>query len=310
MGNSVIIDTDPGQDDAVALLLALGSNLDVLAVTVGAGNVPLDLTVKNALKVCDLANRPDLPVYPGAGGPIEGNLVTAEHVHGPSGLDGYDLPPPSRLPSEGFAPDKIVELIMGRPAGEVTLCTLGPLTNVALALRLEPAIAGRLAGIVMMGGGFFEGGNTTPAAEFNIYVDPVAAAEVFGSGIDLVMMPLDVTHQVLSNPDRVRAFKEIGNVAGEVVAGWIGFFDRYDMEKYGTEGAPLHDPCVIAYLLEPDLFSGRFCNVEIETESPLTRGMTVVDWWGVSGRTPNAHVMRHVDAEGFFSLLVRTVGML
>ncbi|MBK5268113.1 MAG: nucleoside hydrolase [Acidimicrobiia bacterium] len=310
MGNSVIIDTDPGQDDAVALLLALGSTLDVLAVTVGAGNVPLDLTVKNALKVCDLANRSDLPVYAGAGGPLEGELVTAEHVHGPSGLDGYDLPPPSRLASEGFAPDKIVELIMNRPAGEVTLCTLGPLTNVALALRLEPTIAGRLSRIVMMGGGFFEGGNTTPAAEFNIYVDPVAAAEVFSSGIDLVMMPLDVTHQVLSNPDRVRSFKEIGNLAGEVVAGWIGFFDRYDMEKYGTEGAPLHDPCVIAYLLEPGLFSGRFCNVEIETESPLTRGMTVVDWWGVSGRTPNAHVMRHVDADGFFSLLVRTVGML
>ncbi len=310
MGNSVIIDTDPGQDDAVALLLALGSTLDVLAVTVGAGNVPLDLTVKNALKVCDLANRSDLPVYAGAGGPLEGDLVTAEHVHGPSGLDGYDLPPPSRLASKGYAPDKIVELIMNRPVGEVTLCTLGPLTNVALALRLEPKIAKRLSKVVMMGGGFFEGGNTTPAAEFNIYVDPVAAAEVFSSGIDLVMMPLDVTHQVLSNPDRVRAFKEIGNLAGEVVAGWIGFFDRYDMEKYGTEGAPLHDPCVIAYLLEPGLFSGRFCNVEIETESPLTRGMTVVDWWGVSGRTPNAHVMRHVDAEGFFSLLVRTVGML
>lgn len=310
MGNSVIIDTDPGQDDAVALLLALGSGLDVLAVTVVAGNVPLDLTVRNALKVCDLANRSDLPVYAGASGPLEGDLVIAEHVHGPSGLDGYDLPPPSRLASEGFAPDKIVELIMDRPPRDVTLCTLGPLTNVALALRLGPSIAGRLSRIVMMGGGFFEGGNTTPAAEFNIYVDPVAAAEVFRSGIDIVMMPLDVTHQVLSNPERVRAFKEIGNLAGEVVAGWIGFFDRYDMEKYGTEGAPLHDPCVIAYLLEPGLFSGRFCNVEIETESPLTRGMTVVDWWGVSGRTPNAYVMRHVDADRFFSLLVRTVGML
>lgn len=310
MASSIIIDTDPGQDDAVALLLALGSSLDVLAITVVAGNVPLDLSVHNALVVCDVAHRPDVPVYAGAGGPIEGSLVTAEHVHGPTGLDGYDLPDPSRPASDGYAPERIVELVMARAPGEITLCTLGPLTNVALALRLEPEIAERLAGIVMMGGGFFEGGNTTPAAEFNIFVDPVAAAEVFASGIDLVVMPLDVTHKVLSNATREEAFRQLGNEAGRVVAGWISFFDRYDREKYGTEGAPLHDPCVIAYLLEPDLFSGRHCNVEIETDSPLTRGMTVVDWWGVSGRPPNAMVMRYVDADGFFSLLTRTVGML
>ena len=249
-------------------------------------------------------------MYAGAGGPLEGVLVTAEYVHGPTGLDGYELPEPTRQVSDGFAPDRIVELVMSHPPGEIRLCTLGPLTNVALALRQEPAIASRLGGIVMMGGGFFEGGNTTPAAEFNIFVDPVAAAEVFRSGIDIVMMPLDVTHKVLSNAARVDGFKRLGNHAGEVVAGWIGFFDRYDREKYGTEGAPLHDPCVIAYLLEPDLFSGRFCNVEIETESALTRGMTVVDWWGVTDRPPNAQVMRYVDADGFFALLTRTVGKL
>jgi len=310
MATSIIIDTDPGQDDAVALLLALGSPLDILAITVVAGNVPLDLTVHNTLVVCDVANRSDVPVYAGAGGPLEGVLVTAEYVHGPTGLDGYELPDPTRHVSDGFAPDRIVELVMGHPPGEITLCTLGPLTNVALALRQEPAIAGRLAGIVMMGGGFFEGGNTTPAAEFNIFVDPMAAAEVFRAGIDIVMMPLDVTHKVLSNAARVDAFKQLGNHAGEVIAGWIDFFDRYDREKYGTDGAPLHDPCVIAYLLEPELFSGRFCNVEIETESALTRGMTVVDWWGVTDRAPNAQVMREVDADRFFALLTRTVGML
>ena len=310
MATSIIIDTDPGQDDAVALLLALGSPLDVLAVTVVAGIVPLNLTFRNARVVCDVAGRPDVPVYAGAGGPLEGALVTAEYVHGPTGLDGYQLPDPTRPASDGYAPDRIVELVMGRPPGEITLCTLGPLTNVALALRQEPSIADRLGGIVMMGGGFFEGGNTTPAAEFNIFVDPVAAAEVFRSGTDIVMMPLDVTHKVLSNPARVDAFKQLGNHAGEVVAGWIGFFDRFDREKYGTEGAPLHDPCVIAYLLEPDLFSGRFCNVEIETVSPLTKGMTVVDWWGVTDRPPNAQVMRDVDADGFFALLTRTVGLL
>lgn len=310
MPTSIIIDTDPGQDDAVALLFALGSPLDLLAITVVAGNVPLDLTVHNTLVVCDVAGRPDIPVYAGAGGPLEGALVTAEYVHGPTGLDGYSLPDPTRPVSDGFAPDRIVELVMSHPPGEITLCTLGPLTNVALALRTEPGIANHLGGIVMMGGGFFEGGNTTPAAEFNIFVDPVAAAEVFRSGIDIVMMPLDVTHKVLSNTARVEAFKQLGNHAGEVVAGWIGFFDRYDRAKYGTEGAPLHDPCVIAYLLEPELFSGRYCNVEVETQSSLTKGMTVVDWWGVSGREPNAQVMRYVDADRFFALLTRTVGML
>lgn len=310
MTQTIIIDTDPGQDDAVALLLALASDLDVAAITVVAGNVPLELTVRNALAVRELAGRLDVPVYAGAGGPLEGQLVTAEHVHGPTGLDGFDLPEPSQLASDGFAPDRIVQLIMERPAGDITLCTLGPLTNVALALRSEPAIARRIQQIVMMGGGFFEGGNVTPAAEFNIYVDPIAASEVLSAGIPIVMMPLDVTHQALSDHGRVAAFRGIGNLAGEVVAGWLGFFERYDSEKYAIEGAPLHDPCVIAYLLEPDLFSGKLCNVEIETASPLTRGMTVVDWWAVTERSPNALVMRHVDADGFFRLLTEKIATL
>ncbi len=310
MTQSIIIDTDPGQDDAIALLFALASPLDVTAITVVAGNVPLALTVRNALAVREVAGRPDVPIYVGAGAPLEGQLVTAEHVHGPSGLDGFDLPEPSQAASDGFGPDRIVEAVMARPPGDITLCTLGPLTNVALALRQEPQIAARIHQIVMMGGGFFEGGNITPAAEFNIYVDPIAAAEVFASRIPIVMMPLDVTHQALGDHERVGAFRNLGNFAGEVVAGWMGFFERYDSEKYGIEGAPLHDPCVIAYLLEPELFSGKFCNVEIETQSPLTRGMTVVDWWGVTGRPTNALVMRHLHADRFFRLLTETIATI
>lgn len=310
MTTAVIVDTDPGQDDAVALLLALASPLDVVAITVVAGNVPLEATVRNTLKICDVAGRPDVPVYAGAGGPIEGELVTAEYVHGPTGLDGYDLPEPSRKPSAGFAPDRIVELVMSEPPGHFTLCTLGPLTNIALALRKEPAIVGRIKQLVMMGGGLFEGGNVTPAAEFNIYVDPIAACEVFASGIPIVLMPLDVTHQALTSPERVQAFRDLRTYPGEVVAGWIGFFDRYDSEKYGTEGAPLHDPCVIAYLLAPDLFSGRMCNVEIETVGEFSRGMTVIDWWQVTGRRQNAMVMGTLHAEAFFDLLVGTIGIL
>jgi len=181
---------------------------------------------------------------------------------------------------------------------------------VAQALRNAPDIADRIAEVVMMGGGFSEGGNVTPAAEFNIYVDPTAAAEVFASGIPITMMPLDVTHQVLASEDRVERFRALGTKAGDTVAGMLGFFDRYDSEKYGTDGAPLHDPCVIAYLIEPTLFDGRLCNVEIECVSPLTLGMTVVDWWGVTDRTPNAMFMRSVDDTAFFDLLVERIGRL
>jgi purine nucleosidase len=162
----------------------------------------------------------------------------------------------------------------------------------------------------MMGGGFFEGGNITPAAEFNIYVDPEAAAAVFASGIPIVMMPLDVTHQLLTREDRVARIAALGTRPAHVLVDWLAFFERFDEEKYGSDGGPLHDPTVIAYLLKPELFSGRHCNVEIETQSELTVGMTVVDWWRVSGRKPNAMVMRHVDADGFFDLLTERVGRL
>ena len=308
----IIIDTDPGQDDAAALMLAFASpdELDVLGLCAVAGNVPLSLTSRNVRIVCELCGQSDMPVFEGAMHPILRKQVTAEHVHGRTGLDGAELPEPTMAARSQHAVDFIVETVMREPAGSVTLCTLGPLTNVALALQMEPAIAGRVRELVMMGGGFFEGGNITPAAEFNIYVDPEAAAAVFASGIPIVMMPLDVTHQLLTRKDRVARIAALGTRPAQVLVDWLAFFERFDEEKYGSDGGPLHDPTVIAYLLKPELFSGRHCNVEIETQSQLTVGMTVVDWWRVSGRKPNAMVMRHVDADGFFDLLTERVGRL
>ncbi len=295
----------------MAILIALASpdELDVLAITAVAGNVPLDLTVVNALARVELAGRTEVPVYRGSVRPMVKTLVTAEYVHGPTGLDGADLPPPSVTEATGHAVDRIVEIVTGsdRP---VTLCTLGPLTNVALALVREPAITANIEQIVMMGGGFFEGGNTTPAAEFNIYVDPHAAHVVFTSGIPIVMMPLDVTHKALTTPERLQRFREIGTPAGDAVTGMLGFYDRWDIAKYGLPGGPLHDPTVIAYLLEPDLFTGREVAVEIDIAPGPTLGMTVVDWWGVTDASPNATVMNSVDSDGFYNLLVERISRL
>jgi purine nucleosidase len=309
--HKIIIDTDPGQDDAVAILLALASpELDVLGITAVAGNVPLRLTEKNARKICELAGKPETKVYSGAVRPLMRPLVTAEEVHGQTGLNGPDLPEPTMKLQPEHAVDFIVETLLKEDSGTVTLCPLGPLTNIALALIREPKIAGRIREIVLMGGGFFEGGNVTPAAEFNIYVDPHAADVVLRSGVPIVMMPLDVTHKALTTSRRISAFRALGNKAGLATAQMLEFFERFDEEKYGTDGGPLHDPCVIAYLLKPELFKGRHCNVTVETGSELTMGMTVIDWWGVTSRQKNALVMRDIDADGFFDLLVERIGRL
>jgi purine nucleosidase len=308
----IIIDTDPGQDDAVALLLALASpeELEVLAITAVAGNVPLALTSVNALKMVELAGRTEVPVYAGCDAPLNRPLLTAEYVHGRTGLDGAELPEPVTPLGEGHAVDRIIEIIMEHDPGTVTLCPVGPLTNIGAALQKEPGIAGRLDEIVLMGGGFFEGGNTTPAAEFNILVDPEAADIVFRSGVPLTVMPLDVTHRALILPHQLDRFARMGTPVGTAVQGLLAFYERYDVEKYGIEGGPLHDPCVIAYLIAPHLFSGRKVNVEVETKSELTLGMTVVDWWGMTDRPANAVWMREVDADGFFDLLVDRLGRL
>ena len=307
----LIIDTDPGQDDAVAILLALASpELDLLGVTTVAGNVPLALTQENARKICDLAGRQDMPVFAGADKPLMRDLVTAEHVHGRTGLDGPDLADPVTPLQDLHAVDFMIETLRSEAAGSVTIAPVGPLTNVATALRQAPDIAPRIKQIILMGGGCFEGGNITPAAEFNIYVDPEAAAEVFASGIPIVMMPLDVTHKVLTTAARTRKIRAIGTRTAIAVADMLEFFERFDEEKYGSDGGPLHDPCTIAWMLRPEMFSGRDCNVEIETKSDLTMGMTVIDWWQVSGRPHNAFVVGDVDADAFFNLVTDRLARL
>ena len=307
-----IIATDPGQYDAVAILLALASpgEIEVLGITAVAGNVPLALTSKNARIVCELAGRSDIPVFAGCDRPLAHTLVTAEHVHGKTGLDGIALPDPKMPLQDRHGVDFIIDTLRAEPPGTVTLCPLGPLTNIATALTRAPDIGPRIAGIVLMGGAYFEVGNITPAAEFNIYVDPEAAQVVLHSGAPITVMPLDVTHKALITRDRNDAFRALGTRVGEVVASWTDFFERFDKEKYGSEGAPLHDPCVIAYLLAPELFTGRQINVEIETQSALTRGMTVADWWRVTDRVPNATFMGDLDAPGFFELLTTRLARL
>jgi purine nucleosidase len=305
LARKIIIDTDPGQDDAAAIMLAFGSRdeLDILGITTVAGNVPLPMTSRNARIICELCDRRDIKVFAGCDRPIARPLVTAEHVHGKTGLDGPELQEPTMPLQAQHSVDFIIETLLREPAGTVTLCTLGPLTNIATAFRKTPEIVGRIQELVMMGGGFFEGGNITPAAEFNIYVDPEAADIVMRSGVPVVIMPLDVTHQLLTRKDRVKKIADIGTAPAKAMVEMLEFFERFDIEKYGSDGGPLHDPTVVAYLLKPDLFGGRTCNVEIEVKSELTVGMMVVDWWHVTDRKRNAQYMRSVDADGFFALL-------
>lgn len=308
----IIIDTDPGQDDAVAILLALASpeDVEVLGITAVAGNVPLPLTEKNARIVCELAGKPETKVFAGCDAPMQRKLVTAEHVHGKTGLDGPQMAVPTMSLQDQHGVDFIIETLRAEPSGTVTLCPIGPLTNIAVAFERAPDIIDRVQEIVLMGGAYFQVGNITPSAEFNIYVDPEAAKIVFGAGAPLVVMPLDVTHKALTTRPRIDAFRALGSKVGDMVAAWTDFFERFDMEKYGSKGAPLHDPCTIAYLIQPALFAGRHINVEIETEGAFTLGMTVADWWRVTDRPANALFMKDIDAEGFYTLLAERLGRL
>ena len=308
----IIIDTDPGQDDAVAILLALASpdEIEVLGITAVAGNVPLSLTEKNARIVCELAGRPDIPVYAGCDRPLKRKLVTAEHVHGKTGLDGPELPEPKIKLQEKHGVDFIIDTILQEPENSISLCPLGPLTNIASAILKQPKIVSRIKKIVLMGGAYFEVGNITPSAEFNIFVDPDAAKIVFEAGIDMVVMPLDVTHKALVTEKRNEAFRQLNSPVGIAVADMTDFFERFDKEKYGSSGAPLHDPCVTAYLIDPKIFSGKNINVEIETKSELTLGMTVADWWGVTDRKANTFFVGDLDSDKFFSLLTERLGRL
>ena len=308
----IIIDTDPGQDDAAAIMLALGSpeELDVLGITTVAGNVPLALTSKNARIVCDFSGKTDVKVYAGCDRPLKRPLVTAEYVHGATGLDGPELHEPVTPLQPEHGVDFIIETLRREPAGTVTLCPLGALTNIATAMIKAPDIVGKIQEIVLMGGAYFEVGNITPAAEFNIYVDPEAAEMVFKSGVPIVMIPLDLTHKVLTLKARVERIRALGTRAAVALAEMLDFFERFDVVKYGSDGGPLHDPNVIAYLIRPELYAGRQCNVEIELQSELTLGMTVVDWWQVTKRPHNALVLKDVNDAGFFDLLTERVARL
>lgn len=302
---TIIIDCDPGQDDAVMLLLAFAARdeLDIKGITTVAGNVPLAKTQRNARIICELGGVSDIPVFAGCERPMMRHLVTAEEVHGGEGIDGTDIYDPNLTLQTQHAVDYIVGTLMAADDDSITLVPTGPLTNIAMAIVREPRILPKIREIVLMGGAMREGGNTTPAAEFNIYVDPHAADIVFRCGRPLIVMPLDVTHQVVTTAKRTAAFGALGNKVGKSVQAMMEFYNRFDEEKYGTDGGPLHDPCTIAYLLDPTLFHGKSVNVTVETQSELTMGATVTDYWDVTDRAANALWVHGVNADAFFELL-------
>ena len=307
----IIIDTDPGQDDAIAILAALASpQLEVLGITAVAGNVPLELTARNALVLVELAGRPEIPVFAGCDRPLRRELVTAEHVHGKTGIDGADLPDPTTALQPQHAVDWMVETLLAAGEREITICPVGPMTNVATVLETAPEAAKHIREIVCMGGGFFGGGNTTPTAEFNVFVDPEAAQIALHCGAPVTMLPLDVTHKALMTDAWINQVRNLGTRTGAAAAGMLDFYERFDVEKYGTTGGPLHDPNVIAYLLRPGLYGGRRCNVEVEKVSHLPRGMPVVDWWDVTDRPSNCQFITDIDSDGFYELLLTLLARL
>jgi inosine-uridine nucleoside N-ribohydrolase len=298
----VLIDCDPGHDDAIALLLALASpELELLGVTTVAGNQTLAKTTANALRVLELAGRGDIPVAAGASRPLVRELHVASHVHGETGLDGPALPEPRGEPVSEHAVDFLAARILAseRP---VTLVPVGPLTNVALLLAMHPDAADRLERIVLMGGAIGEG-NITPAAEFNVWADPEAAERVLTSGLDVTMIGLDVTHRALFLPEHAEQLRVAGRI-GAFVADLARFFHRYHAETYGWPGSPIHDAVAVAHVARPSLVETLERRVDVDCASDLCRGRTVVDLWRRTSKAPNAHVAVGIDADGFLDLLV------
>ncbi|RQM87460.1 pyrimidine-specific ribonucleoside hydrolase RihA [Aeromonas dhakensis] len=304
MALPVILDCDPGHDDAIALILALASpELKVLAVTTSAGNQTPDKTLNNALRILTLRGRDDIPVAAGAPKPLARELIIADNVHGESGLDGPKLPDPAFAPVAMTALELMASCLRESPE-PVTLVPTGPLTNIALLLAAHPELKSKIARIVLMGGAA-GAGNWTPAAEFNIYVDPEAADMVFKSGLPITMCGLDVTHEAQVMDEDIERVRAITNPVAQCVAGLLDFFMIYHRDpKWGFAGAPLHDPCTIAWLLAPALFHGIECRVDIETGGTHTSGMTVVDRYGLTGKPANALVLLGLDRAGFIDLLV------
>ncbi|AXF60135.1 pyrimidine-specific ribonucleoside hydrolase RihA [Leclercia sp. W6] len=303
MALPIILDCDPGHDDAIALVLALASpELDLKAVTSSAGNQTPDKTLRNVLRMLTLLKRSDIPVAGGAIKPLMRDLIIADNVHGESGLDGPALPEPDFAPQDCTAVELMAN-VLRESAEPVTLVSTGPQTNVALLLNSHPELHAKIARIVIMGGAMGLG-NWTPAAEFNIFVDPEAAEIVFQSGIPVVMAGLDVTHQAQIMVEDIERFRRIGNPVATTVAELLDFFMEYHKtEKWGFQGAPLHDPCTIAWLLKPEIFTTVERWVGVETQGKYTQGMTVVDYYFLTGNRPNTTVMTNINREAFVDLL-------
>jgi inosine-uridine nucleoside N-ribohydrolase len=297
----VLLDCDPGHDDAIALLLALASpELELLGVTTVSGNQTLEKTTANAIRVLEFIGQGEVPVAAGADRPLVRERKTAAHVHGETGLDGPVLPPPEKSPVDKHAVEFLAEQIAAASA-PVTLIATGPLTNVALLLASHPGAAKRLKRIVLMGGSIAEG-NATPAAEFNIWADPEAAARVFSSGLDVTMVGLDVTHKALMTPEHAERLRASGRT-GAMVAELYDFFSIYHREVYGMDAAPIHDAVAVAHVARPGIVETVERHVAVDCESELCRGRTVVDLWNRTGNSPNAHVAVEIDADGFLELL-------
>ncbi|WP_154954980.1 pyrimidine-specific ribonucleoside hydrolase RihA [Klebsiella grimontii] len=303
MALPVIIDCDPGHDDAIALVLALASpELDVKAVTSSAGNQTPDKTLRNALRMLTLLKRPDIPVAGGALKPLMRELIIADNVHGESGLDGPALPEPG-FAAQSCTAVELMANILRDSVEPVTIVATGPQTNVALLLNSHPELHAKIERIVIMGGAMVLG-NWQPAVEFNIYVDPEAAEIVFQSGLPVVMAGLDVTHKAQIHVEDIERFRRIGNPISTIVAELLDFFLEYHKdEKWGFVGAPLHDPCTIAWLLKPEMFTTVERWVGVETKGKYTQGMTVVDFYNLTGKQPNATMMLDVDRQAFVDLL-------
>ncbi len=304
----IILDCDPGHDDALAIMLALSSpELEVLGITVSYGNVGLDNTLRNALKIRELCGS-SVPVFAGVPLPLVSNRISAEFVHGRSGLDGPVLPEPTRGAESKRAVDFIIDSVLANPH-QVTLCPVGPMTNVAMAMRLEPKIVPLIQQIVLMGGSTGLG-NWSPAAEFNILCDPHAARIIFESECKVTMFGLNVTHQALALPQHIEAIRAGGNKTSLVAAELLEFFKVAYAKRYGYAGPALHDPCVIAYLIRPELFSIEHLNVIVDDSSGASFGRTVVDVYGVTKHEPNTYVAQTVDADGYFALLAERLALL
>ncbi|SEI67621.1 purine nucleosidase [Pseudomonas sp. NFR16] len=308
----LIIDTDPGADDVVALLLALASpqELNVLAITTVAGNVRIDKTSRNARLAREWAGREDVPVYAGAGRPLVRSPIYAENIHGKEGLPGVDVHEPAKPLATGNAVQYLVDTLSKAAPHSITIAMLGPQTNLALALVQAPEITQGIKEVVVMGGAHFNGGNITPVAEFNIYADPDAAKVVLASGVKLTYVPLDVTHKILTSDSRIRQLEGLNNQAGKLVSSILNEYVKADMIHYGLPGGPVHDASVIAWLLKPELFSGRSVNLVIDNREGPGFGQTIADWYDTLAQNKNVFWVGNGDAQGFFDLLTQRLGRL